>query len=78
MDKFCFSCGVPLAMPDFQGPAENYCKHCAPADDGKVMPREAVQAGIAEWFLSWQPRIDRETALQRADAYLKAMPYWAG
>jgi hypothetical protein len=65
-------------MPDFQGPAENFCKHCAPDGDGKVVAREAVLAGVTEWFLSWQPQIDRQTASQRADAYLKAMPHWAG
>jgi hypothetical protein len=46
-------------------------------EQGDVRPREAIQAGVAEWFLSWQPGIDRPTAEQRADLYLKAMPKWA-
>ena len=76
MNKFCFSCGAPLGMPEFQGPAEDYCKHCVD-EQGKVRPREAVQAGVVEWFMSWQPGIDRATAANRADFYLKAMPKWA-
>jgi hypothetical protein len=77
MDKFCHSCAAPLAMPDFQGPAKDYCKYCTD-EKGAVKPREAVLVGVAEWFLAWQPGVDRETAHQRAATYLKAMPHWAG
>ena len=76
MNKFCFSCGAPLSMPEFQGPAEDYCRHCVD-EKGDVRPREAVRAGVVEWFLSWQPGIDNPTATRRADFYLKAMPKWA-
>jgi hypothetical protein len=76
MNKFCFSCGAPLGMPEFKGPVEDYCRHCVD-ERGDVRPREAVRAGVAEWFLSWQPGIDNKTAARRADFYLKAMPKWA-
>jgi hypothetical protein len=77
MDKFCRSCAAPLAMPDFKGPTENYCKYCTD-EKGVVKTREAVQAGVAQWFLTWQPGVDAKTADQRAATYLKAMPHWAG
>jgi len=77
MDQFCHSCAAPLAMPDFKGPAENYCKYCTD-EDGVVKPRETIQAGVAEWFLTWQPDVDHETARRRAAIYLDAMPHWAG
>lgn len=76
MDKFCLSCGAPLCMPEFKGPKDDYCKYCVD-EQGNFKSREEVQAGVAEWFLSWQPQIDRRTALRRADFYLKAMPKWA-
>ena len=75
MNKFCFSCGAPLVMPEFKGPVADYCRHCVD-EKGAVRPREAVRDGVAGWFLSWQPGIDH-TAAQRANFYLKAMPEWA-
>jgi hypothetical protein len=76
MDKFCHSCAAPLSMPDFKGPAENYCKYCTD-DTGKLKSRDEIKKGITEWFKSWQPDIDEQTALNRADAYMKSMPAWA-
>ena len=75
MDKFCFSCAAPPAMPDFKGPAENHCKYCTD-DQGRVKSRAEVQAGVAQWFMMWQPGLDEQTAAQRADIYLRAMPEW--
>jgi hypothetical protein len=76
MDRFCFSCAAPLNMPDFKGPAENYCKYCTD-DLGNLKSREAIQKGIADWFKGWQPDLDNETALNRAESYMQAMPAWA-
>lgn len=76
MNKFCHSCGAPLDMPDFKGPAENYCKYCTD-DSGKLKPRDEIQKGCAEWFKGWQPGIDDAKAMARADLYMRAMPAWA-
>jgi uncharacterized Zn finger protein (UPF0148 family) len=76
MDKFCYSCGAPLSMPEFKGPSDVYCKYCT-TKEGELMPREVVQKGVAQWLQSWQPDLDDAKAIERADYYLKAMPAWA-
>lgn len=76
MNKFCHSCGAPLDMPDFKGPAENYCKYCTD-ESGNLKARDEVQKGCAEWFKSWQPGVDDTKAMARADLYLQSMPAWA-
>lgn len=76
MNKFCHSCTAPLDMPDFKGPAENYCKHCTD-ESGKLKPRDVVKQGIAEWFKGWQPDLDDQKALNRAEFFMKSMPAWA-
>ena len=76
MQKFCHSCTAPLDMPDFKGPAENYCKYCTD-EAGTLKPREAVKQGIAEWFKSWQPNLNNQTAIKRADLFMQSMPAWA-
>jgi len=76
MDKFCLSCAASLNVPDFKGPAENYCKYCTDKA-GNLKSKDAVQQGIAEWFKSWQPELDDQKALVRAADYMKAMPAWA-
>ena len=76
MNKFCHSCAAPVDMPEFKGPAENYCKHCTD-EKGNLRSREYIQRGVAEWFKSWQPDLDDEKAMTRAAAYMKAMPAWA-
>lgn len=76
MTKFCLSCAVPLSMPDMKGPAEDYCKHCTDAQ-GNLKSREEVKKGFAEWLKTWQPGIDDQTALKRAEHYMLAMPAWA-
>lgn len=75
MDKFCYSCGVPL-MDQFKGKAENYCVHCTDAD-GQLKSREEVRQGMAGYFMTWQPDIDHATALKRAEFYMQSMPAWA-
>ena len=76
MDKYCQSCAAPLSMPDFKGQAEDYCKYCTD-ETGKLKSRKEVKKGITEWFKSWQPGIDDQKALNRAEAYMKSMPAWA-
>jgi len=76
MMKFCHSCTAPLDMPDFKGPAENYCKYCTD-EKGKLKPQAEVKQGIAEWFKSWQPGLEDQVALKRADLFMQAMPAWA-
>ena len=75
MDKFCYSCGAPL-MPEFQGPAENYCKYCTD-DSGELKSRDQVKPGIVQWIQSWQPDVSEAQASHRADLYMNAMPAWA-
>ncbi|RLB01941.1 MAG: hypothetical protein DRG59_13370 [Deltaproteobacteria bacterium] len=75
MAKFCLSCGAPLDNPDFKGPSDDYCK-CCTDEKGNLKSREDVRHGIANWLKMWQD-IDDETALRRADYYMKAMPAWA-
>lgn len=76
MFKSCYSCGAPLSMPDFKGPAEDYCKHCTD-DAGTLKSREEVHQGVASWLKTWQPDLDDETAARRASHYMNAMPAWA-
>lgn len=76
MTKFCYACGAPLDMPDFKGPAENYCKYCTD-DSGNLKPRDEIKQGIAQWFKVWQPGIDDRKAQERAEFYMKSMPAWA-
>ncbi len=76
MDKFCQSCAAPLGMPEFKGPAADYCKYCTdPA--GKLKTKGEVQQGIAHWFQTWQPNLNEQVALTRAAFYMKSMPAWA-
>jgi hypothetical protein len=63
-------------MEQFQGPAENYCKFCTD-EQGNLKPRNEIKQGCAGWLKSWSPDLDDETALKRAEHYMKAMPEWA-
>jgi hypothetical protein len=65
-----------LGIPDFKGPAEDYCRYCTD-EKGTLKSRAEIQRGVAEWFKSWQPNLDDEKALARAENYMKAMPAWA-
>jgi hypothetical protein len=65
-----------LDIPDFKGPAEDYCRYCTD-EKGTLKSRVEIQRGVAEWFKSWQPNLDDEKALARAESYMKAMPAWA-
>ncbi|MBN2340830.1 MAG: hypothetical protein JXX29_12680 [Deltaproteobacteria bacterium] len=74
--QFCHSCGMPLQSPMAGQIHGNFCGNCATAD-GTLNPREAVQTGIAHWLLSFSPDVTMDTAMIRADHYLRAMPAWA-
>ena len=76
MAKFCHSCTAPLNMPDFKGPAENYCAYCTDGK-GNLKSKEAVKTGIVQWLKTWQPDLNDEKAAVRAAYFMKAMPAWA-
>lgn len=76
MSTYCLSCGSPLWMDDFKGPAEHYCRHCT-NENGQLKSLEDVRMGTAQWLKSWQPNLDDQKAMERASCYLKAMPAWA-
>lgn len=76
MQKFCYSCGAPVDMPDFKGPSENFCKYCTD-ETGELKSRETVKAGISQYLKGWQPDLTEDQAEIRADHYMKAMPAWA-
>ena len=73
--RFCHACTMPLNDQTENSKAKNFCKHCADAN-GKLLPREQVQKGVAGWMTEWQG-VDFETAMKRADHFLKAMPAFA-
>ncbi len=76
MQRFCHSCSAPLDMPQFKGSAEDYCKYCTD-EEGKLKSRDEIQKGMARHLMSWQPNLDEEKALVRAEHFMKAMPAWA-
>ncbi len=76
MQQFCHSCAAPLSLPDFKGPAENYCINCTD-EKGNLKPRDEVKFGLAEWFKMWQSDLIQDKALLRADHYMQAMPAWS-
>ena len=66
-----------LGTPGFKGKSEIHCSHCTDEDGNFTAARADVQKAIASWFRTWQPNLDEETAMKRADLYLRAMPEWA-
>ena len=70
--KHCQSCGMPLSEES----RESLCQYCLD-ENGNLKPREAVQAGIAEWLKQWANEEGPADFMKRADNYLKAMPAWA-
>ncbi|HHP7235699.1 MAG TPA: hypothetical protein ACFCUC_13795 [Desulfobacterales bacterium] len=78
MDKmgFCHSCAAPLQLADSKGPLEKYCKYRT-TEDGNIKSRDKVQRGIAEWFKSWQPNVDDNLSMERAEHYMQSMPHRA-
>ena len=74
---WCHACGMCLETPGFKGNSEIYCIHCTDEDGNMNVARDEVQQAMANWFKSWQPNLDHEKAMRRADLYLRAMPHWA-
>lgn len=70
--KFCHSCGMPLANDN----ESNYCQYCCNSE-GKLLPREAIQKGTAEFLKSRAPTTKGVDFMERADHYMKAMPAWS-
>jgi hypothetical protein len=66
-----------LETPGFRGKSEIYCNHCTDEGGDLNVAKSEVQEAIAAWFRSWQPNLDDEEAMKRADLYLRAMPEWA-
>ena len=40
--NFCYSCAAPIDLPEFQGPAENYCIHCTD-EQGTLKSHEEIK-----------------------------------
>lgn len=72
MQKFCQSCGMPI-----QGESGNWCQYCKD-ENGQLKSREAVREGIAAWLQMFTPDPEQVDFQKRAEAYLNAMPAWAG
>lgn len=74
--KHCLSCASPIDTEEFRGTHPAICRYCSD-EAGGLKSRAVVVAAVSEWFLSWQPGIDQNTAEARARKYLQAMPAWA-
>jgi hypothetical protein len=74
---YCHACGMSLGIPGFKGKSDIYCTHCTDEDGNLSVTRDEVQEAMANWFKQWQPDVDDEKAMKRADHYLMAMPQWA-
>jgi hypothetical protein len=72
---FCHSCLAPLSDPDNRGASDLYCRYCSD-ESGQLLPRPEVLEVMTDWFMQWQPSLDREEARRRADSYMSAMPAW--
>ena len=73
---FCQSCGMPLNGDTQHAVSKTFCQYCAD-EKGELKPREAAQAGIAEWLKSFALEKEGVDFMKRADHYLKSMPAWA-
>ena len=72
----CLSCFMPVS--EISEPPEKtlYCSYCTD-EAGELLPREQIQAGVAEWLKSLTPEDEETDYMKRADYYLKASPAWA-
>ncbi len=75
MEKHCLSCGGPLSTMGANAKNEDLCQYCGD-ENGKLLPREAVIEGMAEWLKSWAPVTEGVDFKDRAVNYMKAMPAW--
>lgn len=74
--RFCHSCGMPLDGKMGTVTESDFCQYCTD-ENGKLKPREVVQAGIVEWLKMFAPKGTNPNFTKRADNYMKAMPAWA-
>ncbi len=73
MSNSCYSCGMPLMGDNARG---SYCQFCTD-ENGKVLSKEQIKNGIAEWLSGWAPDDKSADFQKRAENYMKAMPEWA-
>ena len=74
--QFCHSCGIPLQGTGAGDASGNYCGNCLD-DTGRLKPKDAILAGIAQWLMMFTPNATMEMCMSRANHYLNAMPEWA-
>lgn len=74
--KFCQSCGIILDGNIAKEAKSGFCTWCVD-EQGNLKPKEAVQAGVAEWLKSFAPADGKADFMKRAENYLNAMPAWA-
>lgn len=72
MNKFCFSCGMPLD----EHATGKYCQYCS-NESGELKSRDDVKQGIAGWLMQITPENKNTDYLKRAESYMNAMPAWA-
>jgi len=75
MNNFCNSCGMPLAGENGKDYRGNYCIYCTD-ENGKLLPRELIQRGVAEWLKQIADGKDGDYN-KKAGYYMKAMPAWS-
>ena len=64
---------MPLDPSNARG---NHCQYCTD-EQGNLLPREAIKAGLAEWLKGFSPHDGKTDFEKRADHYMKSMPSWA-
>ena len=72
MNKFCYSCGLPLNEQS----NSRFCKYCS-NEKGELKSREEVKQGIAGWLMQITPEDKNTDYIKRAESYMNAMPAWA-
>jgi hypothetical protein len=74
--EHCHACAAPLSDPGLAGASDLYCKYCTD-ENGQLKPRDEIQVHISHWLQRWQGEITEESAMRRADYYLRSMPAFA-
>jgi hypothetical protein len=67
---------MPIGEETRNAATADYCRYCAD-EQGKLLPREQVQTGVAEWLKSFSPPASDEAFAERASRYMSSMPAWA-
>lgn len=73
--NYCHSCGGPLNTIGANSKNSNLCQYCGD-ENGMLLPKEAVLAGVTNWLESWAPIKEGVNFQKRAEAYLSSMPAW--